>query len=355
MSQYSQRVSTGLDDGYYAGEWINNGSSVGIGKNYLGGVVYSAFRFNNVNIPPGATITSAYLKLKASDNTGSEVAFKIHGIDEDDTANFSSDPNGRSKTTASVNWTLASVTAETEYTSPDIKTVIQEIIDRGSWSSGNDLGLISADNGTSNDRIDRFYAYDGSSTKCALLEINYTGSSSSASVSPSPSPTPSASKSLSISSSPSLSPSLSISPSPSPVEPFFGLKIAKSGYNVLETGDPTKLIFSSDYGTLKYFEKLTTTVELDANAGDIACQGSVTHDLGYYPYVEVFVRVYIGSPGNQPFEYCPFAGSGATVAYNANYKITKTAITLYGEIVGMSTSTWSFEFIVFVFKNDLTL
>jgi hypothetical protein len=148
---------------------------------------------------------------------------------------------------------------------------------------------------------------------------------------------------------------LSISPTPSPVAPFFGLKIAKPGFDVLATGDPTKLIFSSDYGTLKYFEKLTATVNLDASAGDIACTGSVTHNLGYYPYVEVFVRVYIGSPGSQPFEYCPFAGSGATVAYNANYKITTTGITLYGEIVGMSIETWTFEFIVFVFKNDLHL
>jgi hypothetical protein len=132
------------------------------------------------------------------------------------------------------------------------------------------------------------------------------------------------------------------------------MKIAKPGYNVLTTNDPTRLIFSSDYGTLKYYKKETAQITFDANAGDIAGIATITHNLGYYPFVEVFVSVYIGSPTGI-YEYCPFAGSGATVQYSANYKITTTGITLYAEINGVSDSVWVFDFIVFIYKNNLNL
>jgi len=164
---------------------------------------------------------------------------------------------------------------------------------------------------------------------------------------------PSLSPSLSFSSSPSISPSSS--PSPSPLPPAGTvLKVAKSGVNVLTNSDPEKFIFSSEYGTLKYFAKETQQVQLVATGlgGDISAKGTYNHALGYYPYVEVYVRVYIGAPSGN-YEYCPFAGAGATVQYSANYRITSSDIVLYGEINGVSTSTWNFDFIIFIYKNDL--
>lgn len=353
MGVYSQRVQAGADDGYWAGAWDNTPTSNGIGKSFLGGDNYSAWRFNNVTINQGTTITSAYLKIKADETKSDNITFYIKGIDEDDTANFSSDPISRSTTSAQVSWNINGQTAETEYTSPDIKTVIQEIIDRGGWSNGNDLGLITVDNGTSNDKIGRFYSYDGSTTKCALLEINYSGSSPSASVSPS------SSVSLSPSVSISRSPSQSTSPSPSQMDEFFGLRIIKPeavaiGKNVFNTQEPFHYIFNSDYGTLKYYEKQSTSLSLDAGAGNNAITGTLTHDLGYYPFVEVFVSVYITTPTGI-YQYCPFAGAGASVFYSANYKITTTGITLYGDINGVSSSVWTFDFLVFIYKNNLNL
>jgi len=122
----------------------------------------------------------------------------------------------------------------------------------------------------------------------------------------------------------------------------------------LTNSDIEKLIFSSEYGTLKYFDKQELNLSFDANTGDITCRGEITHNLGYYPYVEVYVSVYIGSPTGV-YEYCPFVGSGASVAYNANVKIDTSKITCYGEISGVSTSVWHFDFLVFIFKNNLNL
>jgi len=129
--------------------------------------------------------------------------------------------------------------------------------------------------------------------------------------------------------------------------------VSKPSFNALTETDPRNLIFSSDYGTLKNFAKINQIVSFDAN-NDITGRGTYTHNLGYYPYVEIFTRIYIGSPSGN-YEYCPFFGSGATVEYNANYSITTTQIVLFGEINGVSSSVWNFDFLIFLFKNNLNL
>ena len=355
MATYSSRVLAGADDGYWAGSWSNNSSSGGIGANFFGNDVYSAWRFNNVTIPQGAVITSAVLTLKASETKSDNITFKVFGIDEDDTADFSSDPGGRSKTTANADWNINGQTIETEYTK-DVTAIVQEIIDRGGWASGNDLGLITQNNGSANDKIGRFYSYDGASGKAALLEITYGTDSPSASPYPSLSLSPSASISPSASRSPSVSvsPSISRSPSPSPEDTAFVVEIAKSGIDVLNTNSPQDLKFSSRYGTLKYFAKVNQVIQADGNAGDFAAKGIYTHNLGYKPYVEVFARTYIGSPSGN-YEYCPLFGSGASVAYNLSYIVKDNTIEIYGEFIGVSLSTWNFDFLIFVYKNRLTL
>jgi hypothetical protein len=354
MASYSSRVLASADDGYWAGGWSYNSSQVGIGKNFLGGDVYSAFRFNSVNIPQGTTITSATLTIVDGENNSKSISTRLYGIDEDDTADFSSDPGSRSKTTAYTDYSQTNQTTDNTNVIT-VTSIVQEIVNRGSWSSGNDMGFISADQGSSNDNILRYHAYDGSTTKCALLTINWSGASPSASpsLSPSSSQSPSSSPSPSSSISPSSSPSSSVSASPSPMPPFFGIRVAKENQDALSTDSPYNLKFDSRFGTLKYFDKQPINISFDAN-NDIAGKGTYTHNLGYYPFVEVFVRVYIGTPSGN-YEYCPFHGAGATVFYHANYKITETDIIVYGEINGVSTSTWNFDFLVFIYKNDLGL
>lgn len=130
--------------------------------------------------------------------------------------------------------------------------------------------------------------------------------------------------------------------------------VAKDGFNALIDTDPRRLKFSSDYGTLKYYAKTNLIISFDANAGLISAHGTIIHNLGYYPYVDCYVRVYIGAPSGD-YQYCPFKGAGATVLYNANFIITPTTIELYGEINGVSSSVWTFDFLVFIYKNNLQL
>ena len=181
-----------------------------------------------------------------------------------------------------------------------------------------------------------------------IFYVNSVGISPSASLSPSSSLSPSASVSPSV--SPSSSFSSSPSPSPAPPSAQAILKIAKPGVNVLTNSDIDKLVFDSEYGTLKYFSKQAIHITFDASTGDISALGLYTHNLNYYPFCEVFVSV---NGGN--YEYCPFFGSGVSVAYSANFIITPTQIKVYGEINGMSGSVWTFDFLIFIYKNDLQL
>lgn len=142
----------------------------------------SGMRFTNIAIPQNATIIAAYLTLTSYSNYSvTTVNSKIRGEDADDAAQFSdiTDYNGRARTTAEVLWdAIAAWTTNTEYNSPDIKTVIQEIIDREGWASGQAIVIFwddHDDRSSHNSSCVRLpYAYDGSTTKCAKLHIEYT-------------------------------------------------------------------------------------------------------------------------------------------------------------------------------------
>ena len=139
-------------------------------------------RFTNITIPKGSTIVSAYLTFTANDNYAVTVVnTKIRGDDADDAPTFSdaTDYFARARTTAEVLWdAIAAWTAESEYNSPDIKTVIQEIIDRAGWSSGNAIVIFwddHDDRSTHSDGATRAgKSYDYDTGECPKLHIEYT-------------------------------------------------------------------------------------------------------------------------------------------------------------------------------------
>ena len=104
------------------------------------------FRFEHVAVPQGATIDSAYIKLDWEG--GEEVDFLVAAVDVDDFDRPTDNTYAAhdTETTASVTWNLPSEGSQNSglyfKTSPDIKTVIQEIVDRTGWSSGNAIGII---------------------------------------------------------------------------------------------------------------------------------------------------------------------------------------------------------------------
>lgn len=133
------------------------------------------FRFRNIAIPKGSQVTSAYLQVQATANDSGSVSYQIYGQDADNAATFSSSANNissRPKTDAAVTWSVTgNWVDQTNYLSPDIASLVQEVVDRAGWVSGNSLALIVTGTDTATDR--RVYSRDDSSSRAARLIINY--------------------------------------------------------------------------------------------------------------------------------------------------------------------------------------
>ena len=50
--------------------------------------------------------------------------------------------SSRALTTASTAWTPSTWSSGSDYNSPDISAVVQEIVNQGAWASGNSLAII---------------------------------------------------------------------------------------------------------------------------------------------------------------------------------------------------------------------
>jgi len=154
-----------------------NGSLGGTGIGYVG------MRWTNVTIPQGATIDSAKIQFHV-DEVFSNVAITVtfRGEDIDNAPAFSStasDISNRTETTASVGWAVPDwVFIHDEGSaqlSTELKTIVQEIVDRVGWVSGNALIImIKAWSGTGERTAE---SYDGEAASAPELQITYTPAS----------------------------------------------------------------------------------------------------------------------------------------------------------------------------------
>lgn len=142
--------------------------------NTNGSAVWVGFRFTNVTIPQGSTINSASIILAILANDDPDL--DIYGNDVDDAATFTSTAyniSDRALTTAKVNWTASNIGAYATKSSPDIASIIQEIVDRAGWASGNDIVILF--DSLSSSYIN-FKAYDSGEGSSAYpkITIDYT-------------------------------------------------------------------------------------------------------------------------------------------------------------------------------------
>ena len=147
-------IAASGDDGYSATGDTFNSTSILIAAGTTGGgdVLDAWLRFLNVTIPQGSTIKTAVLTLKAqaAGGTVTNIRTKIFGDDSDNaTAPTTHQVHAaKVRTTAGVDWDPAEWTNLEVYDSPDITAVIQEIIDRPGWVSGNALQILLDDDGS---------------------------------------------------------------------------------------------------------------------------------------------------------------------------------------------------------------
>lgn len=147
MTTINRQVDANADDAYEAqdGTGFNNGDNCRAHSNAVIGSRYiSGHRLTNVAVPKGADIIAATIQIWASGGALDDANIDIHAEDVDDAANFidTADVMSRDRTAASVAWVENGLNGGRFQTSPDISAVIQEVVDRGSWASGNALVIL---------------------------------------------------------------------------------------------------------------------------------------------------------------------------------------------------------------------
>ncbi len=145
------------------------------------GYMGSAGRFTTVAVPQGATIDTAYISLREKTGlSGTTLNCYIDAEDADNATQITSqsDWESRARTTTRVAWDdIPGWSVDTWYNSPDIKAVIQEVVNRGSWSSGNAMNIFWSDYEDQRSDYNAWrepYSYDGGSASAPKLHIEYT-------------------------------------------------------------------------------------------------------------------------------------------------------------------------------------
>jgi type II secretory pathway pseudopilin PulG len=132
-------------------------------------------RFTNVVVPPGETISNAYIQFQVDETSSGVTSLTIEGEAVDDAAQFTSaayDISSRPRTSASVSWTPSAWTTVgargADQRTTDISPVLQEIVDRPGWSSGNAIVIIIDGSGTRTAE-----AFEGEPAGAAELHYEY--------------------------------------------------------------------------------------------------------------------------------------------------------------------------------------
>jgi len=176
---FSARISMGSDDVEESAKGIMslNGDDIElVYDSKTTGSQKVGLRFNGVSIPSNSVITKAYIQFTADEKTTTATNLSIRGEKIGSATTFSSTNkvSSRITTSAGVNWVpagwqtvgLANVAQQT----PDLKTIVQEIISLPTWSSGNSLAFIVS--GTGNGKRTAV-SYETSTAKAAMLFIEY--------------------------------------------------------------------------------------------------------------------------------------------------------------------------------------
>ncbi len=172
----SSRIAEGLDDveenedgSIYTNssdiELVNDGSDQVVG-----------LRFTGLHIPQAAVIDTAYIQFTVDEASSGACLLSMKGHNIDDSPQFSSvtnDVSARATTAASVIWeppdwpTVGA--AGTDQRSPDLSSIIQEIVNRPGYSQGSAISIIITGSGRRTAE-----AYEGVAGSAALLTVDYT-------------------------------------------------------------------------------------------------------------------------------------------------------------------------------------
>lgn len=171
-----KEILINTDDGEedYDATWYPSGyasNQITIGNDATGSCD-AGLRFNSTGIAEAANILSAKLRVKSAVNSSKRPTFRVRGILQASPATWdqTTRPSTRPKTTAYVDWTPgADWTINTWYESPDITSIIQEIVNQTGFSGA--IALVIEDNASTSNNYENIWDYNNGATDSAELDV----------------------------------------------------------------------------------------------------------------------------------------------------------------------------------------
>ena len=139
-------------------------------------------RFRNVRIPQGSVITNAYIQFYADESnsdTSTELEFSLHRATNSGAFSSSSNVSSRAVFSNKVRWRPGAWSSEesnSNQRTPNLKGLVQSLVDQSGWNPGNSLSVVikgigsSLTNSSSKRVADSF---EGGSNKAPKLIVSY--------------------------------------------------------------------------------------------------------------------------------------------------------------------------------------
>jgi hypothetical protein len=173
---FEKRISSNMDDVEEKSNGRMYTTSSDLELTYDGNEQTVGLRYTSVTIPQGATITNAYVQFTTDETNSGATSLTIRAEDENNASAFSEsnyNVTSRRQTVAAVNWQPAAWnsvgSAGSDQRTPNLKSLVQEVVNRSGWNSGNSLVLMVTGSGERTAE-----SHNGSSSKAPLLHIDYT-------------------------------------------------------------------------------------------------------------------------------------------------------------------------------------
>lgn len=140
-------------------------------------------RFRNISLPKGAIISNAYIQFTVDEVDIEDTNVIVVGENSDNAQGYRNrafDITNRAETSASVEWNIpiwnTLGTQGIDQRTPDITNIIQEILARDGWASGNSMAFMlkAGANCDSSDCQRTAESYNGSNANAPRLHIEYT-------------------------------------------------------------------------------------------------------------------------------------------------------------------------------------
>lgn len=169
------RVGAGRDDAEESTSGGVNLTSSDLELVFDGSNQTVGMRFAALAVPRNALVTSAYVQFTVDETSSDVASLTLEGEASDNAAAFTTatrNVSSRARTGPAVAWTPVAWTsvgqASANQRTPDLKAVVQQIVDRPGWVSGNALVVIVTGSGR---RVGE--SFDGAAASAPLLHVEY--------------------------------------------------------------------------------------------------------------------------------------------------------------------------------------